>query len=161
MFPNSGIMSGSMSRCRLWSRSHLICEVWCSCYVIHLFCIMFLCWYLLHYGLLLNFMVQFSYLFSLILQDSHGEGECQQLEFWTKKEQISYPYSAQLQMSWNFTENYFGIYKKYWAKKYQEGTHQPATSLGEAPYPPGHAPWACGPLTNLYCPSYAMWRVLT
>ena len=29
-------------------------------------------------------------------------------------------------------ENYFGIYKKYWAKKIPEGTHQVATSLGAA-----------------------------
>ena len=42
-------------------------------------------------------------------------------------------------------ENYFGIYKKYWAKEIPEGTHQEATSLGGAPYPPGRAPVACGP----------------
>ena len=41
-------------------------------------------------------------------------------------------------------ENCFGIYKKYWLKKYQRGTHQEATSLGGLPYPPGRAPRACG-----------------
>jgi len=45
-----------------------------------------------------------------------------------------------------FAENYFGIYKKYWAKKIPEGTHQVATSLGARPTPLGRpcglwAPW--------------------
>ena len=63
------------------------------------FCITFLCWYLLHYGLLFHFMVKFLCLFSLILQDLHEEGECRQLEFWTGKEQTWETYSAQLQKS--------------------------------------------------------------
>ena len=41
-----------------------------------------------------------------------------------EKEQILETYSAQLQNSWNFTENYFGIYEKYWAKNAPEGTHK-------------------------------------
>ena len=62
-----------------------------------------------------------------------------------EKEQILETYSAQLQNSRNFTENYFVIYKKYWAKKVPEGGHQPATRVEDAPYPPGRAPltlWA-------------------
>ena len=31
-----------------------------------------------------------------------------------EKEQILETYSAQLQKSWNFTEDVFKIYKKYW-----------------------------------------------
>ena len=49
------------------------------------FCIMLLYRYLLHYGLLLHIMSQYSCLFSLILQGLHKEGECQQLEFWAGK----------------------------------------------------------------------------
>ena len=62
-----------------------------------------------------------------------------------EKEQIWETYSAQLQKSWKVTENYFGIYKKYWAKEIPEGTHQEVTSQGGATYPPGRAPVACGP----------------
>ena len=53
--------------------------------VIRPFCIMLLYQYLLHYGFLLHIMVQYLCLFSLILQDLHEEGECRQLEFWTRK----------------------------------------------------------------------------
>ena len=72
-----------------------------------------------------------------------------------EKEQIWETYSAQLQKSWKVTKNYFGIYKKYWAKEIPEGTHQEVTSQGGAPYPPGHAPMACGPpgrpLVPIFC----------
>ena len=40
------------------------------------FCIMLLYRYLLHYGLLFHFMSQYLWLFSLILQGLHEEGEC-------------------------------------------------------------------------------------
>ena len=63
------------------------------------FCIMLLYRYLLHYGLLLHIMSQYLYLFSLILQGLHEEGECRRLEFWLEKEQILETYSAQLQKS--------------------------------------------------------------
>jgi hypothetical protein len=100
-------------------------------------------------------MVQFLCLFSLTLQDSLEEGECRQLEFWTGKGWNRDSYSAQLQMTWKFTENYFGIYKKYWRKNQHEETHQAATSLGGAP-PSLWGPWqASGPLLLLYeaiCP---------
>jgi hypothetical protein len=66
---------------------------------------------LIFIALLLHIMVQYLCLFSLILQDLHEEGECRQLEFWTGKEQIWETYSAQLQKSWKFTENYFQIIK--------------------------------------------------
>ena len=49
------------------------------------FCIMLLYRYLLHYGLLLHIMSQYLWLFSLILQGLHKEGECRQLEFWAGK----------------------------------------------------------------------------
>src|SRR5918994_5391932 len=49
------------------------------------FCIMLLYQYLLHYGLLFHFMSQYLWLFSLILQGLHKEGECRQLEFWAGK----------------------------------------------------------------------------
>ena len=49
------------------------------------FCIMLLCQYLLHYGLLFHVMSQYLCLFSLILQGLHEEGECRQLEFWARK----------------------------------------------------------------------------
>ena len=55
-----------------------------------------------------------------------------------EKEQILETYSAQLQKSWNFTKNYFGIYKKYWAKKAPEGTHQASTRVGARPTPWAH-----------------------
>ena len=41
--------------------------------------------YLLHYGLLLHVMSRYLWLFSLILQGLHEEGECRQLEFWPGK----------------------------------------------------------------------------
>ena len=50
-----------------------------------------------------------------------------------EKETILETYSAQLQKSWNFTENIFRIYKKYWAKKAPEGVHQLATRVEGTP----------------------------
>src|SRR3990170_1777363 len=49
------------------------------------FCIMFSYYYLLCFGSLFHFMIQFLCLFSLFLQVLHEEGDCQQLEFWTGK----------------------------------------------------------------------------
>ena len=49
------------------------------------FCIMLLYQYLSHYGLLFHDMSQYLWLFSLILQGLHKEGECRQLEFWAGK----------------------------------------------------------------------------
>ena len=53
--------------------------------LIRTFCIMLLYQYLLHYGLLFHVMSQYLWLFSLILQGLHEEGECRQLEFWAGK----------------------------------------------------------------------------
>ena len=53
--------------------------------LIRLFWIMLLYRYLLHYGLLFHFMSEYLWLFSLILQGLHKEGECRQLEFWAAK----------------------------------------------------------------------------
>ena len=66
-----------------------------------------------------------------------------------EKEQIRETYSAQLQKSRKFRENYFRIYKKYWAKKVPEGTHQVTTRVGARP-------WLVGPLAGLRCPSSAI-----
>ena len=41
--------------------------------------------YLLHYGLLFHIISQYLWLFSIILQGLHKEGECRQLEFWAGK----------------------------------------------------------------------------
>ena len=49
------------------------------------FCIILLYRYLLHYGLSLHFISQYLWLFSLILQGLHEEGERRQLEFWAGK----------------------------------------------------------------------------
>ena len=61
-----------------------------------------------------------------------------------EKEQIIETYSAQLQKFRNFTELFFGIYKKYWVKKVPERTHQVATRVGARPTTPGVPPglWA-------------------
>ena len=77
------------------------------------FCIMFYYCYLLCFWSLFHLTIQFLCLFSLILQVSHEEGDCRQLEFWTGKGWNRDSYSVQLQMSWKFMKNYFGIYRKY------------------------------------------------
>ena len=76
-----------------------------------------------------------------------------------EKEQILETYYAQHQKSWNFTENHFGISKKYWAKKAPEGAHLPSTRVEGAPYPPGGAPCLVGPLLALRWPSSAIWSL--
>ena len=72
-----------------------------------------------------------------------------------EKEKILVTYSAQLQKCLNFTENIFGINKKYWVKKAQEGGHQPTTRVEGAPYPLGTPPRPCGaprrPPTPIFC----------
>ena len=62
------------------------------------------------------------------MQGLHKEGEYQYLEFWTWKSYVRDTYSAHLQMSWNFTKNYFGIYKNIREKKYQ-GAPTPCHAL--------------------------------
>ena len=78
-----------------------------------------------------------------------------------EKEKIWETYSAQLQKSWNFTENYFGIYKKYWAKQIPEGAHQEVTSLPAAATPHAVARCLVTHLTGPRRPSSPIWRVLT
>ena len=113
--------------------------------LIHPFCIMLLYQYLLHYGLLLHIMSQYLCLFSLILQGLHKEGECRQLGFWLEKEKILETYSAQLQKSWNFTDDVFQIYKKHWMQE----LHQ------------GGTPCIVGPLVAPRYPSSAIWSLLS
>ena len=108
------------------------------------FCIMLLYRYLLHYGLLFHVMSQYLCLLSLILQGLHEEGECGQLGFWLEKEQILETYSAQLQKSWNFTNDVFQIYKKHWAQELHQG---------------GAPPYLVGPLVALWWPSSAIWTL--
>ena len=54
-------------------------------------------------------------------------------------------YIKVLGMTWNFTENIFGIYKKYWRKNQDQGAHTLSTREG-ACLPPGRAPWLVDPL---------------
>ena len=98
-------------------------------------------------------MVQYLCLFYLILQDLHEEGECRQLEFWAGKGEYIRDLFCTTPKVLKLHENYFGIYKKYWAKKYQRGTHQVATSLGARPIPQGVPPGLVGPLAGLRRPS--------
>ena len=95
-----------------------------SCFYIDIYCIMG-CYYLFWYN---------TYAFSLLSYKVYKKME--NVGSWNstlEKEQIWGTYSAQLQKSWKSTKNYFGIYKKYWAKKIPQGTHQEATSLGARP----------------------------
>mgnify|MGYP007050638927 CR=1 FL=1 len=79
--------------CKSFSLSLSVCQLNCLRTskglslgeLIRPFCIMLLYRYLLHYGLLLHVMSQYLWLFSLILQGLHEEGECRQLEFWAGK----------------------------------------------------------------------------
>ena len=71
-------------------------------------------------------------------------------------------YSAQLQMGWNSKENYFGIYKNYWAQEIAEGaTQEPTRHLGApaALARPGGlwGPWpSSGPLLLVYIFPFAL-----
>ena len=97
-----------------------------------------------YYTLYLN-----TYGYSLLFYKVyHEEGECRQLEYWLEKEQTLETYSAQLQMSRNFTEDVFRIYKKYSVEEVHRGPH-PAHEGGGAPYPPGRAPCLVGHLAAL------------
>ena len=50
-----------------------------------------------------------------------------------EKEQILETYSAQLQKSWNFMEDVFQIYKKYWEQELHQGGHTLPTRVGGVP----------------------------
>ena len=65
-----------------------------------------------------------------------------------KKEQVWDTYSAQLQKPWKSMRNYYGFYKKYWAKEVPEGSYQEPRSLVSATYRPGGGYRACGPLAH-------------
>ena len=54
-----------------------------------------------------------------------------------EKEQILETYSAQLQKSWNFTEDVFQIYKKYWEQELHQEGHTLSSRVGGAPLPHG------------------------
>ena len=54
-----------------------------------------------------------------------------------EKEQILETYSAQLQKSWNFTEDVFQIYKKYWEQELQQGGTPCPRGWGARPTPLG------------------------
>ena len=126
--------------------------------LIRQFCIMLLYRYLLHYGLLLHIMSQYLWLFSLILQGLHKEGECRQLGFWAGKGANIRDLFCTAPKVLKLTEDVFQIHKKYWA----EGTHQGATPCprgwGRA-LPPGRAPYLVGPLVALRWPSSAIWSL--
>ena len=76
-----------------------------------------------------------------------------------EKEQILETYSAQLQKSWNFTDDVFQIYKKYWAQELHQGGHTLPTRVGGAPYPLGTPPYLVGPLVALRWPSSSIWTL--
>ena len=123
------------------------------------FCIMLLYRYLLHYGLLLYIMSQYLCLFSLILQVYIKRENAGSWDSGLEKEQILETYYAQLQKSWNFTEDVFIIYKKYWAQEVHQGGHTLSTRVGGVPYPPGRAPYLVGPLVALQWSSSAIWSL--
>ena len=125
------------------------------------FCIMLLYRYLLHYGLLLHVMSQYLCLFSLILQGLFEEGEFRQLEFWTGKGANIRDLFCTTPKVLKLHGAFFGIYKKYWAKKVPEGGHQPATRWRARPTPLGAPPDLVGSLAGLRCPSSAIWCILT
>ena len=62
-----------------------------------------------------------------------------------EKEKILETYSAQLQKSWNFTEDVFRIYKKYWAQEVHQGGPHPAHEGGGSALPPWARPLPHGP----------------
>ena len=65
-----------------------------------------------------------------------------------EKEQILETYSAQLQKSWNFTEDVFQIYKKYWEQELHQGGQTLPTRVGARPLPRGpHG----GPPMSIFC----------
>ena len=78
-----------------------------------------------------------------------------------EKEQILETYSAQLQKSWKFMENYFGIYKKYWRRNTRGGPTRWQQAWGASPIPLGAPLGLVGPVAGLWCPSSAIWRVFT
>ena len=122
-----------------------------SCFYIDIYCIMG-CYYTLYHN---------TYAFSLLFYKVYMKREnAGGWNFGLEKEQILETYSAQLQKSWNFKENCFRIYKKYWAKKAPEGGHLPSIRVGGAPYPLGAPPDLVGPLAGLRCPSLAIWCLL-
>ena len=68
--------------------------------------------------------MQFLCLFSLNLQDLYEEGEYRLLEFWTWNSYIRDTYPTELQLTWNFTEIFYWIHKKYWKEEIMKETHR-------------------------------------
>ena len=77
-------------------------------------------------------MIQFLCLFSLILQISHKEGDCRQLEFWTEKGYIGGIFLISPSELKIYRELFWNILKLL-AKEVLEGTHHAATSIGVRP----------------------------
>ena len=110
-------------------------EVWyvhfAACFYIDIYCIMGCYFTLCHntYG--------YSLLFYKVYMKRENAGS------WNsglEKEQILETYSAQLQKSWNFTEDVFKIYKKYSAEEIHQGGHTLPTRVGARPTPLGTPP---------------------
>ena len=116
--------------------------------LIRLFCIMLLYRYLLHYGLLFYFMSQYLWLFSLILQGLHKEGESGSWNSGLEKEQILETYSAQLQKSWNSTEH---------LKTNKEKSSPKMKARGPTPCSPPTS-WAPWWLSNVHLLIYEVFR---
>ena len=115
-----------------------------SCFYIDIYCIMG-CYYTLCHNT-----YAYSLLFYKVYIKRENASSCNSS---LDKEQVLDTYSAQLQKSWNFTENIFGIYKNYWENKALEGAHLPSTRVEGAPYNPGRDPCLVGHLEAPRCPS--------
>ena len=125
------------------------------------FCIMLLYQYLLHYGLLFNIMSQYLWLFSLILQGLHKEGECRQLEFWAGKgANISDLFCTTPKVLKLHESQFWNILKILGEESTRGGPHT-VHEGGGALYPPGHAPASWAPwqasgahlwLYEVFCP---------
>ena len=120
-----------------------------SCFYINIYCIMG-CYYTLCHN---------TYAYSLLFYKVYMKrGNADSWNSGLEKEQILETYSAQLQKSWNFTENYFGIKKNIGWRKYQRGPH-PGHEGGGHALPPGRAPCLVGPLVALRCSSSSIWSL--
>src|SRR3954462_4520958 len=103
--------------------------------------------YLLHYGLLFHDMSQYLWLFSLILQGLHEEGECRQLEFWAGKgANIRDLFCTTLKVLKLHESQLWNISKMLGKESTRGGPH-PVHEGG------GRAPYLVAPLAGLRCPS--------
>ena len=107
-----------------------------SWFYIDIYCIMG-CYYTLYHN---------TYAYSLLIYKVYIKREnAGSWDSGLEKEQILETYSAQLQKSWNFTEDVFGIYKKYWAQEVHQGGHTLPMRVGARPTPWARTPTSWAP----------------